>query len=246
MATGRALIVGIRFVDSTAYGSEYRNGCYGAELDADNMDRVLGKLNYEISVLKTRDATRPALLAALQSGAVSTSAKDIFVLYFSGHGGQHPNEVEGDEERDGYDETLFAFDQPIKDDELADIWRTFPRGSRILMISDSCNSGTNFKLLPTLLHAPAPITLETVNDAPPAASLLHMGAAKDGFDAEGYAGGGAFTRSLCDTWRLGNFSGTYETLFSRIQQKVPSQFPQMNRWGSGADAFAGQRPFHIG
>lgn len=153
MNTGRALIVGIKEVDRNRYGSPYRNGCFAAELDAANIDRVLGIEGFERRVLMTDAATSDAILNELRQLAEATIAGDIFVFYFAGHGGQQWD-GNGDE-IDGFDETLFAYDRPLADDVLALIWRKFPAGSRVLMISDSCNSGTNYELFSNALAAPA-------------------------------------------------------------------------------------------
>jgi hypothetical protein len=245
MNIGRALLVGLQHVDSGAYdGDEFRNGCLGSELDVDNMQLILSKEGYRCHVLKTEAATATAVLDALRQLATDTQAGDICVFYFSGHGGQHPD-VNGDED-DGEDETLFCFDRCVIDDELGDIWRSFRADARIFMISDSCNSGTNFKIIETLANEPAAlIPMPDELDGPLQASLLHIGAARDGMEASGYQSGGAFTQAICDVWQAGNFQGSYETLFARVQARVAEQFPQFNQWGINAAQFAKQRPFQI-
>ena len=46
------------------------------------------------------------------------------------------------EETDQLDETWVLYDRQLLDDELYDLWCRFAPGVRILMISDSCHSGT--------------------------------------------------------------------------------------------------------
>jgi hypothetical protein len=71
-------------------------------------------------------------------------AKDLVVVQYSGHGSFVPDR-DGDE-RDAVDECLCPWDVasqgPIVDDELAAIYGDRPRGVRLLMVSDSCHSGT--------------------------------------------------------------------------------------------------------
>jgi hypothetical protein len=75
-------------------------------------------------------------------------ACDIFLMTYSGHGGQVPD-FSGDEalERadDFQDETLCLFDGQLIDDELYALWAGFPADSRVLVISDCCHSGSNIK-----------------------------------------------------------------------------------------------------
>ena len=64
----------------------------------------------------------------------------LFVSY-SGHGSQMPD-TNGDETDDRRDETWCLYDGQMRDDELYQFWRYFPEGVRILMVSDSCHSGS--------------------------------------------------------------------------------------------------------
>ena len=61
---------------------------------------------------------------------------DMFFLTYSGHGGQ-VKDVDGDED-DGKDETWCQF----LDDEMDILWSHFKPGTRLLILSDSCHSGT--------------------------------------------------------------------------------------------------------
>jgi hypothetical protein len=66
MAKGHALLVGLRRVDPQAYGGwSGENGCYGCELDVDNVARILTPLNYTIQTLKTEQATTGEIIASL-------------------------------------------------------------------------------------------------------------------------------------------------------------------------------------
>ena len=61
-------------------------------------------------------------------------------MTYSGHGGQVPDG--DDEEADSSDETWVAFDRQIVDDELYELWGKFKPGVRIVVLSDSCHSGS--------------------------------------------------------------------------------------------------------
>jgi hypothetical protein len=66
------------------------------------------------------------------------------MLTYSGHGGQLPD-LNGDEP-DGQDETWCLFDSELVDDEIYATLSSFSPGVRVLVLSDSCHSGTVVKL----------------------------------------------------------------------------------------------------
>ena len=48
---GKALLVGLKSVDPGSYGGwDGVNGCWGCELDVDNIEGVLAPLNYDIDI----------------------------------------------------------------------------------------------------------------------------------------------------------------------------------------------------
>lgn len=244
---GKALLVGLKSVDPNSYGGwDGQSGCWGCELDVDNMENILTPLYYDIDILKTQDATAEAIIAGLNDAASNCKSGDIFVFYFSGHGGQQPDQ-NGDEP-DGKDETLVAYNKEIVDDELNKIWLKFKAGVRILMISDSCNSGTNYKNRMNRAVKPTPII--PINDFEVStkmkAKLIHFGGCRDGFGSSGYTQGGAFTMALCEAWDDGNFKGNYPDFHQSICAKIStSQQPQYNQYGSGIENFRNQKPFTI-
>lgn len=69
---------------------------------------------------------------------------DIFMLSYSGHGGQLPDR-NGDE-ADQQDETWCLYDGQLVDDEIYASLGRFASGVRILVFSDSCHSGTVVKM----------------------------------------------------------------------------------------------------
>ncbi len=249
MAKGVALLVGLRKVDPDQYnGWDGENGCWGCELDVDNMERILTTQGFQVTVLKTAEATHDNILDKLRSITSSLNADDIFVFYYSGHGGQQPDlDSLVEDELDGKDETLVAYDRQIIDDELHEIWLSIVAGARIVMISDSCNSGSNYRMAGTLLNPTSiiPLSEKTVQEQMKA-QLIHYGGCRDGFPSSGYQGGGAFTTALCSAWANGAFDGNYLQLHNKAVSLVTSgQIPQYNEYGPVSDEFRNSRPFQI-
>lgn len=136
---GRSLHIGLNAVDPGHYAgwSGPLNAC---EFDAQDMYEIAGGLGYDAKLLLTANATRDNVAGEIERAARDLSAGDIFFISYSGHGGQVPD-FNGDEE-DGVDETWCLFDRQLIDDEQYMLWSKFKSGVRVLVISDSCHSGS--------------------------------------------------------------------------------------------------------
>jgi hypothetical protein len=206
-------------------------------------------MGYEIKILLTREATAKRILDGLRESVASLEEGDIFVFYFSGHGGQTFELKEDGDEKDGLDETLVVYDRRIIDDELNGIWMQAREGVRLVMISDSCNSGTNYMARMGMNFA-APETGEIPIDkkerAEMKAQLIHFGGCQDGSASAGYSSGGEFTASLCAAWDEGSFSGSYKDFHYEIVSLIESeQKPQYREYGPVTDELRNARPFQI-
>ena len=249
MAKASALLVGLKSVDPSAYyGWDGTNGCWGCELDVDNMAVILDPLGYQVSTLKTAEATRNRILSSLYRAAENLEADDIFVFYYSGHGGQQPD-VNGDE-LDGQDETLVAYDREVIDDKIHEALAKFRSGVRLVMISDSCNSGTNYRgRMNVQVNEEGifrPVARRSAREVSIKAQLIHLGGCRDGFTSSGYQGGGAFTIALCKAWQGGAFTGTFQDLHGRVCELITSsQRPQYNEYGAVSEDFQTQRAFSV-
>ena len=250
MAKGIALLVGITEVDPDQYGGwDGREGCFGCEKDVQVMQGILRPMGYEVQTLLTRKATAQNIVGGLRDAITELEAGDIFVFYFSGHGGQTFELTEEGDEKDGMDETLVVYDRRIIDDELNEIWMQAREGVRLVMISDSCNSGTNYMARMGINFA-APetgeISIDKEERAEMKAQLIHFGGCQDGSASAGYSSGGEFTASLCAAWDEGNFEGNYEDLFYWTKDCIESeQKPQYREYGPVVDEFRDARPFQI-
>jgi len=146
---GYSLHIGINEIDAAHYGSA--GELVACEADAHAMHGIAKAMGYtESRLLLSEQATRDAVQSSISAIAEKMNGDDIFFLSYAGHGAQIPdmNPNEADDERDGKDETLCLYDAQLIDDELYLLWRQFPPGSRILMVSDSCHSETQVRAGP--------------------------------------------------------------------------------------------------
>lgn len=92
-----------------------------------------------------KNATKKAMVDAIEGMVALTGKDDISVITYSGHGTWVPD-GDGDE-ADGRDECLCPWDigttgEVITDDELYEVFGSRKWGARIIFISDSCHSGS--------------------------------------------------------------------------------------------------------
>ena len=138
-ARGLSLHIGLNSVSPAHYGG-WTGDLSACEFDAKDMAALATGRGMKATVLLTKNGTRAKVLAALRAAAKTLASGDLFFLTFSGHGGQVPD-VSG-EEADKLDETWCLYDGQLIDDELYLELGKFATGVRILVLSDSCHSGT--------------------------------------------------------------------------------------------------------
>lgn len=134
-----ALHIGLNEVSAAAYAG-WTGPLAACEFDARDMADLCKQQGISSKLLLTKKATRAAVLAGIRSAAKALAAGDFFLLSYSGHGGQVPDI--GGEEADKQDETWCLFDGQLIDDELYFELSRFKAGVRIVVVSDSCHSGT--------------------------------------------------------------------------------------------------------
>ncbi len=145
MASGKSLHIGVNKVDPAHYQgwSGPLNAC---EYDAEDMKSLAESQGFATEILLTSKATRKAVIDGIRGAASKLAGGDILLLTYSGHGGQV-----GDynrDEPDNKDETWCLYDGQLIDDELYKLWSEFKPGVRVLVLSDSCHSGTVIRVAP--------------------------------------------------------------------------------------------------
>jgi hypothetical protein len=118
------------------------SGCIN---DAEDWSAELQSRGFTVSRLIDAKATKAAMLKGFKSIVGGAKKGDSVVITFSGHGTYVPD-VNGDE-LDGLDEALCPYDLQINgaallDDEIHAIFASRAPGVRLVLISDSCHSGT--------------------------------------------------------------------------------------------------------
>ncbi|MFN8060979.1 MAG: caspase family protein [Vicinamibacterales bacterium] len=268
MPKGLSIHIGVNHVDPAHY--EGWDGRLAAcEADARDMQALARKQRFEpMALLLSEQATASALTTTLRAASKALVAGDLLLLTYSGHGGQVKDT--NHDEKDHMDETWVLFDRQFIDDELYALWATFKAGVRILVLSDSCHSGTVSRDVPPFVDGgprrkamPRAVgdmverahraLYRDIQRALPGAErtkvratvLLISGCMDNQFSMDGERNG-AFTAALKATWKGGRFRGDYRRFHDVILASMdPSQSPNYLVVGSPNAAFESQKPFTI-
>jgi len=136
--TKKALCIGINDYPGTA------NDLKGCVNDANDWSAELGRRGFAVAKMLDGQATKAAMISAIRDLISTAHNGDTLLFTYSGHGTWVPDSS-GDEP-DGRDEALCPYDigtkGPLLDDEIGILFRSAGTGVRILLISDSCHSGS--------------------------------------------------------------------------------------------------------
>ena len=148
-ATGYSLHIGIDNVDPAYYQNDVPalSGCVN---DMRSMQELAAGYGYQTTTLVNSEATREAILAYLKDMAFKTEPGDILLITYAGHGAPIPDTDENGsvkDETDGFDESWVTYSGFLLDDELYAAYAGFKEGVRILVVSDSCHSGTMLRAM---------------------------------------------------------------------------------------------------
>ena len=143
MAIGISLHIGLNYVNPNHYNG-WDGKLNACEFDASDMQLIANSRGFSSTRLLREEATRENIISFIKKTSAELKSGDMFFISYSGHGGQVPDQ-NYDEKDDGLDETWCLYDGEFIDDELRYLWTLFDEGVRILVISDSCHSGTVIK-----------------------------------------------------------------------------------------------------
>lgn len=144
MSKKLALCIGINDYPGT---DSDLSGCVN---DASDWGKVLKSRGFTLNTVLNKSATGKGMRDAINGTISAAKSGDLVVIQYSGHGSFVPD-TDGDEP-DGTDECLCPHDVnskgPITDDEVSAMFAARAHGVRIVMISDSCHSGTVARFAP--------------------------------------------------------------------------------------------------
>ncbi|MCB1938458.1 MAG: caspase family protein [Rhodocyclaceae bacterium] len=112
--------------------------------DAHDWSALLAERGFGVRRLLDAEATKAAMVQAIGDVLAGAAGGDAVIITYSGHGTWLPD-TSGDEP-DGRDEALCPHDiadgQALVDDEIAALFGQRASGVNVVLISDSCHSGS--------------------------------------------------------------------------------------------------------
>jgi len=127
------------------------NGCVNDSLLVYKMlSEKFGYDTNDINILTDAECTKKNILKGLNQLVTSVTSGDTILFHYSGHGSQVvTNNWTNTREADGRDEILCPYDldwdDPLRDNDLNEIFRKVPSGVHTIIILDCCHSGTGLR-----------------------------------------------------------------------------------------------------
>jgi len=122
------------------------NDLKGCVNDAKDWSALLQEMGFETSLILDAQATQTNVKTALQDLISTTNAGDVVVFTYSGHGTQVSDR--NSDENDRYDEAICLYDGNVIDDDLRVILDGIHPQATLVVISDSCFSGSVTRIAP--------------------------------------------------------------------------------------------------
>ncbi|HEY0740326.1 MAG TPA: S8 family serine peptidase [Chryseosolibacter sp.] len=140
MATGFSLHIGVNQTDEKHYPG--LSTLAGAVYDAFFWRDFAKSLGYQTRLLTDEEAKSETVLETMRAIKNQMRPGDIFLVTYAGHGGYMENDKQQGLNREPYNQTWCLYDRQLIDDEIFECFKLFDKGTRILVVSDSCHSGT--------------------------------------------------------------------------------------------------------
>lgn len=233
-----AVVVGLTRVDYRMYLG-WDGICAGADVDLNRMAAACREAGIQrVVTLYNERATTFAVLKQIMMAAkalepaATAGRRPLLLIYVSGHGGETYDFYRT--EKNSMNQTLCLWDGQLVDDLMWAALLKIPKGVRVVHITDTCNSGTNYRAMPMVVakayrnqlfrprnRAGEPRQL--------ACDLIHFGGCDDGGRAFGNrTWGGMFTYALIET--AGYKGRSYSEWFEAAAKAMPkiNQIPTMS------------------
>ncbi|MBL7731950.1 MAG: caspase family protein [Chitinophagaceae bacterium] len=251
MSKGISLHIGINQYDRAAYRSRGMMLRLLPNCDADSLakQQIAKRFGFMSAILINEDATYDHVIAGIKTASSYLENGDLFFLSFSGHGSR-VEDRSGDErlenKDDGYDETWCLYDKMLIDDDLFDLLKSFRPGVRILVIADSCHSGTSIKDTSVPFRPGGSFPKYKTEEI--SATCLLMAACQDSQKA--YPGlnidFSLYTYWLLEVLKQYDFCDSYRELHRKVSAHMPvSSKPNLFSFGPKAEQFEKSKPFKI-
>ena len=215
------------------------NDLKGCVNDANDWAELLSEFDFDVAILLDNQGTRENIKTALRDLVAALRPGDYGVFTYSGHGTY--NRDTGGDEPDSYDEALYVYDGLLLDDELREILDGLRPQASLVVISDSCYSGTVTRVIEDETHYAKPRFVPVLGYSPlipvkqhflaeaDMLELLLTGCSDTELSYDAFINGrynGAMSRYAIDAIRVSR-EATFNEFYALLRQALPSQdYPQ--------------------
>lgn len=210
--------------------SAFAGACPGAEKDARRMYDLFAGYAANRKLFISGQANYADVRNALTEAA---DRADLFIFYYSGHGGSQRFADTGSDEDDGMDEFLCLNDRYMRDN---DVWSVISRcRGRVVMVVDACHSKTMWRQPFTMRRIR---TLRTTTHENGTLSFTCWSGCPDNTYSYGSSSGGEMTNAI-----LRHFDNhlSYDELWEKVESdRTLKEYESVQRTKMGADF--GDRP----
>lgn len=232
-----ALICSLTKVDPNAYDG-WNGDCPGTDIDANIFAGFCKQHNIPYIQIQNEQCTCQNIIDLWLSCVKQLNpTNSLFIFFYSGHGGQVYCDSDSIKyEEDGLDETLCLWDGQFVDDDVWYLINQVPKTSRVFMVTDCCNSETNFRVPQKIAQKISKpynlgnskslksrggnfVTRLFTNTVEP--NMIHYGGCEDGKSSYGSNKGGVFTSGLKVNY---NKDITYEQWFNKAKQSLKNTY----------------------
>jgi len=242
----RSLWLGINNYPGTA------NDLRGCVNDSNEWSKLVrDKFRFdEVLIVNDKQAVKKNLIDKWDKLVSKSKIGDTLVFGYSGHGTTTPDRGEKDEV-DGKDEAICLYDSLLIDDELRAMLDKVPKGVKLIVVIDSCHSGTvtraflntmsdnSFYSKPRFIPPENDLVASSMDELPLKKRLgyseegmnhiLLTGTNSTTYSYDAYIGGkhcGAFSHYAIEILKA-NSSITFNDFYEKLKKKLPSnQYPQ--------------------
>lgn len=245
MPNGYSLHIGLDYISPQHYRG-WNGALPSCVNDANAMLKIAKDQNYlESKLLTNENAHIDNVIEAITELTKKANQDDLVMITYSGHGGQ-ALDLNGDEP-DKKDETWLLYDEELLDDKIYELLQLFEEGVRVLIVSDSCHSGSVFRPHNSGDQYTRNDTEELKLEAEQVrASVQLLAACRDHELAGAGFGLSKYTKELLKVWDNGKFEGDFSALNAAILKTQPFQRNPIHRtMGKTSEWLKSGKPFVI-
>ena len=207
--------------------SKFAGACPGAGIDAKRMTELLRAYSDNVVAFSSETAVKKDVVKAIENAVAKA---ELFIFFYSGHGGSDKFWDTGADETDGKDEYFCLYDTYLRDNEM---WQLISKSKgRVLIMADMCHSQTCF-MVPAKFDFRSCLPFSATHIIGGTVNMQCWSGCPDDTYSYGSSTGGQFTNTFLKYFRP---ELSYDELWEKIESdQALQQFEKVQRTKMGND-----------